>query len=159
MARKKKGAANELPAGSVDMDTGKLTPGAAAELNDDDPLGVNAPAAGADVEVEVEPEDLKVGTPSRSRSQTKPDTYMDEAAAEDRDAAKRRHITDGIKVVGDLVARMQRGCAYAKLLDDADAQMAVLTEVGDSAAAVVHEARNAVRSAEQERRNLQGGGS
>jgi hypothetical protein len=88
-----------------------------------------------------------------------PGTFMDEAAEEDRAAAKAKHVDDGIATTAEQVDRMKKGLAYAKAVYDVDVKLTVLTEIADTAAAVREDARRAVRNALAERRNLQKSGN
>lgn len=134
MGRRK--AANEMPAGSVDVDG---TGGIEAEVSGSKPRRPRAVTSDPD-QVDVE---IDVGE------------FMKETADGDRKKTKAKHVDDGLKAVAEMVDRMKKGLAYAACLHDLEAKLAVLSEVADTAANVTDDARRAVRNAKAEKRNLQ----
>ena len=145
MARKPR-VLNALPAGSLDdgLATETVAEEVVAEEVTDGDLGTEEPA---------KPKAKK----PRKKAKTKEEApgFLGEQAAEDREGAKAKHVDDGLEAVSEMVTRMARGLAYAKLVHEIDVKLSVLSEIADTAAAVTDDARRAVRNANTERRNLQ----
>lgn len=141
MGRRK--AANEVPAGTVQLD------GGAADGTGDEVVATEeTPAPRGRRRAQTAPEDGAVGE----------DDFMHAQAEADRADTKARHVDDGLEAALEMVNRMRKGLAYAAAVHDLDVKLTVLNEIADTAASVAEDARRALRDAKAEKRNLQPAG-